>query len=536
MTLKQRHSTAKPEIASEASHNGAALDTSEAIPSTSSTKNKPSSSLLVYLLDGIGGTVNFSFFQAPSWVDLSKPPGTTSQWDLNLGTPNFKALVTGQSLVYSPNLIWLFFAAAIYTWAPYDIIEQQQQQQLLVADQQQQSSLWTTKWEWYRHRALLNTGVMLLYYGFWHISLYGLGWSSRPFAQGRVYRWSKLCHNVWYCMLGCWQWTAWEMVMVHLYATGRIGHQLDRDILTSWKGCANFVACILVVPLFREMQFFFAHRFLHIRCFYKYIHQLHHRNTDIEPFSGLCMSPSEHLYYISSIAPSVYWHASPFQFLWNGVHLLLSPGASHSGWEDHWHSDQFHVAHHRYFECNYGTPGIPFDRWFGSFRETMAPQTKTYKGEADECKSQKSEASGIITARSDAKSTLLELPSWDQMLYMVATGMGLPLFVIYVTSSPQGSLPLWLQSPIVAALVVSIGPLILAASLSCITANPPIRSWDKFRYTMFYPFHKDFFFGKFGIILVAGTLVSILPTFHFFHSLFVQDPKDTAYNRIWGKG
>ena len=172
---------------------------------------------------------------------------------------------------------------------------------------------------------------MLLYYGFWHTALYGLHWASRPFAQGRVYRWSKTFHNMWYCLLGCWQWTAWEMIMVYLYATGRIGYQADHEILASWKDIANFWACIILVPFFREVHFFFAHRFIHLRCLYKYIHALHHRNTDIEPFSGLCMSPSEHLYYFSSIAPSVYWHASPFQFLWNGIHLLLSPGAAHSG-------------------------------------------------------------------------------------------------------------------------------------------------------------------------------------------------------------
>ena len=27
--------------------------------------------------------------------------------------------------------------------------------------------------------------------------------------------------------------------------------------------------------------------------------------------------------------------ATPFAFMWNGVHLLISPAASHSGWEDH---------------------------------------------------------------------------------------------------------------------------------------------------------------------------------------------------------
>ena len=54
---------------------------------------------------------------------------------------------------------------------------------------------------------------------------------------------------------------------------------------------------------------------------------------------------------------------SPFAFMWNGVHLLISPAASHSGYEDNFQSDQFHYLHHRYFECNYGTGTFPFDLW-----------------------------------------------------------------------------------------------------------------------------------------------------------------------------
>ena len=37
--------------------------------------------------------------------------------------------------------------------------------------------------------------------------------------------------------------------------------------------------------------------FIPIKAVYKYVHSLHHRNTDIEPFAGLSMHPVEHLYY-----------------------------------------------------------------------------------------------------------------------------------------------------------------------------------------------------------------------------------------------
>ena len=31
-----------------------------------------------------------------------------------------------------------------------------------------------------------------------------------------------------------------------------------------------------------------------------------------------------------------------------------------------------HQLHHRYFECNYGTPEMPWDKWFGSFHDGTA--------------------------------------------------------------------------------------------------------------------------------------------------------------------
>ena len=108
----------------------------------------------------------------------------------------------------------------------------------------------------------------------------------------------------------------------------------------------------VAVPIFRGVHFYFAHRFIHLKVVYKFVHSLHHRNIDIEPFAGLAMHPIEHLYYFSCIAPSLWFRMHPFHYLWNSVHLLLSPAASHSGWEDHMQSDQFHYLHHRKFECN----------------------------------------------------------------------------------------------------------------------------------------------------------------------------------------
>ena len=56
------------------------------------------------------------------------------------------------------------------------------------------------------------------------------------------------------------------------------------------------------------------------------------------------------------------------------MHLILAPGASHSGYEDHFQADPFHYLHHRYFSCNFAGANAAFlDVWFGSFTTALNP-------------------------------------------------------------------------------------------------------------------------------------------------------------------
>jgi hypothetical protein len=44
--------------------------------------------------------------------------------------------------------------------------------------------------------------------------------------------------------------------------------------------------------------------------------------------------------------------------------------------------DFFHQLHHRYFECNYGTVEMPWDKWFGTFHdgsEEATVRTRAFK-------------------------------------------------------------------------------------------------------------------------------------------------------------
>jgi sterol desaturase/sphingolipid hydroxylase (fatty acid hydroxylase superfamily) len=479
-------------------------------------------------LEGLAGTRNGSFFTAPSWVNLHKAPGHTSQNESYGNNPDWCALLSGKFLFFSPNLIWLLAAIVVYFIFPYPYND------IPVAA--------TFAMDWIGYRALVNCTAVLSFFGFWHVTLYFMEYGQRPFKQDRVYRASKVVHNIYYSILGALQWTLWEVIVLHCYATKRLGFVSDHESFNSWSGIMKFVAWFFLVPLWREVHFYFAHRLIHNKVLYKYCHSLHHRNTDIEPFSGLCMHPIEHLYYFSCIGPALYVHATPFGFLWNGIHLLLSPAASHSGYEDNWQSDQFHYLHHRYFECNYGTPTFPFDRLFGTFRDQLVEgkdsdsnTPSTYKGSADVVSSK-------VAMNSDAKATLYGLPKWDQQMFNIVACIIVPGLVYmcklnlydYTVSTFDvrfGEVASFTGASVL-AFMVALGPVFVAGVLLWCTASSRQRQTG-FRKLWLYPFHKEHLLGGYGFNVLVSTLIAVLPTYTLVH-MFLSSPGESHYYTVQG--
>jgi sterol desaturase/sphingolipid hydroxylase (fatty acid hydroxylase superfamily) len=341
-------------------------------------------------LSDFAGGHNLHFFRfVPDFVNKKLPPGfspipppTFSKW--------FWTAVTLQHMWASPNFVWCVIALVMYFAFPYDL------SRTGVAAQG------PVTWDFFKLRFPLWFVVTTGYEAFWAITLYALNWGERPFIPNRKYNWDKLYHDLFWSTNGIVIWTWFENIVVYLWASNRLSYLPDATAFSTPSGMALFFIGLVGVPLWREVHFYFAHRLLHYRPMFQQVHSLHHRNTDIEPFSGLTMHPVEHLYYFACILPSVLFYCSPFHFLWNGVHLLISPAASHSGYEDHFQADNFHYMHHLYFECNYAGTGAGFvDVLFGTFvdkfKHTVEEGTK---------------------ARADAKSTLKELPSAQFITYL----------------------------------------------------------------------------------------------------------------------
>jgi len=104
--------------------------------------------------EGFAGTTGGSFFAAPAWVDKSKPPGHTSQVASIENNPNWKSLLSGAFLFWSPNLVWLLVALFVWFVFPYDF---------------EAGKTWSA--DWTLHRLAVNVGVIFGYVGFWHVTL-----------------------------------------------------------------------------------------------------------------------------------------------------------------------------------------------------------------------------------------------------------------------------------------------------------------------------------------------------------------------------
>lgn len=474
-------------------------------------------------INGLGGLSHGSFFfsvgDGDDAVDVapssSSRSGSTSsqhqqQQQKDVST-SYRDILTFRSFLYSPNLTWLIMAAVVWQIYPYPL--------LLSLDEES-----IFQWQdFFRRRLAFNVLLAFGYIGFWHVTLYGLHWCHRPFVANRQYKVQKVWHNIFYTTLGIVHWTATETAFVYCYRTGRLPLPPQSQIVDSTSNNNNnndtfFVvlevlgalAMAMWTPSFRDIHFYLSHRLIHVRWLYKYIHAVHHRNIDVEPFSGLAMHPVEHLWYYSCYAPflvlphmvpvvSTTSRYTPFLLYWMGFHTALSPAAAHSGWEDHFSADLMHYLHHRYCDCNYAA-GINFDIYFGTYQASIKKGSSSGKQNStsnDNAKLQKESFSQQPVL--DSKATLEgwwrpEHPEY-QLGLVVLTGASL---WAYSQS---------LVSALVTASVITIGPAIWALVLA-VASRPKSLSWRK---TLLAPFDKDPWWSltlHFGLGVVLGVLPS----------------------------
>ncbi len=166
-------------------------------------------------------------------------------------------------------------------------------------------------------------------------------------------------------------WTAYEVLLFWAMANGWA------PVLTWADSPVWFVALFLLIPMWESFYFYWIHRLLHVPFLYKHVHALHHRNINVGPWSGLSMHPIEHVIFLGSGLIHFLVPASPVHILYHMQYLTLTAATTHTGFEGMLMKDKnrlklgtfHHQMHHRYFECNYGSLEVPWDKVFGSFHD-----------------------------------------------------------------------------------------------------------------------------------------------------------------------
>ena len=233
--------------------------------------------------------------------------------------------------------------------------------------------------DWIAQIYVRNLALLLLFCGGLHVWLYTfrgqgtehkynpkwLGGKNPTFLGG-----TQLRDNVFWCVAsGCTVWTAYEVLMMWAYANGMLPY-------VDWETSPVYATVLLLFPMaWMQVHFYFGHRLLHWKPLYRAAHHLHHKNVNIGPWSGLSMHPIEHVLYLSLVL--IYWivPSHPIHVLFTLQIAALGPAPGHSGFNEIGKGkaalpgDFFHYLHHRYFECNYGNPMVPFDKWFGTFHD-----------------------------------------------------------------------------------------------------------------------------------------------------------------------
>ena len=166
-------------------------------------------------------------------------------------------------------------------------------------------------------------------------------------------------------------WSAFEIVLLWGLANGYV-QNIEFSDTPIW-----FVALFFLIPLWESFYFYIIHRLLHFPLLYRYIHSIHHRNINVGPWSGMSMHPAEQFVFLGSVFVHLIVGAHPLHIIFHLQYYFLTAITTHTGFQGLLIGDKnrlalgtfHHQMHHRYFECNYGSLEIPWDKWLGSFHD-----------------------------------------------------------------------------------------------------------------------------------------------------------------------
>ncbi len=139
-------------------------------------------------------------------------------------------------------------------------------------------------------------------------------------------------------------------------------------------GWAYTLASTLVLFVLVDFVAYWAHRILHAKVWFRYIHRWHHRFVAPTPWVVTAMHPVEFVFFqVTAFLPlfvlPVHWMSAVFVF----VYALVFNVIDHSGVRLHsrwpWQGPTtYHDDHHVHFHVNFGQHLMLWDRLYGTLR------------------------------------------------------------------------------------------------------------------------------------------------------------------------
>lgn len=146
-------------------------------------------------------------------------------------------------------------------------------------------------------------------------------------------------------------------------------------------GIGYFLLSIVLMIVVHDAYFYWMHRLMHQKLWYRFVHKIHHHSTNPSPWAAMAFHPFEAVMEGSIIVVIAFMF--PVHPLAIGIFLLFMMVYNvygHLGYELYpkgfsktsvgkWiNTSVNHNLHHQYFTGNYGLYFLWWDRWFATLR------------------------------------------------------------------------------------------------------------------------------------------------------------------------